>query len=154
VSAFSHRRESREGVGIPWLTTCAAGMPCIDACATSSTGTPCHLTVVGFGGADELKGEPGVLAEDMVDAVEERRLEVAQAERVLLHQHHGAPDPALQHRGRRAASRWSKACSTAKRGVTERRGAMPRSQGERRAGRRPRQMEHVSCPFCKCKEGK
>ena len=82
-------------MGIPWLTTYAA----------SSTGTPCHLTVVGFGGADELEGEPGVLAEDMVDAVEERRLEVAQAERVLLHQHHGAPDPALQHRGRRAASR-------------------------------------------------
>ena len=69
--------------------------------AASSTGTPCHLTVVGFGGADELEGEPGVLGEDMVDAVEERRLEMAQAERVLLHQHHGAPDSALQHRGRR-----------------------------------------------------
>ena len=72
-------------MGIPWLTTYAA----------SNTGTPCHLTVVGFGGADELESEPDILAEDMVDAVEERCLEVAQAERVLLHQHHGAPDPAL-----------------------------------------------------------
>jgi len=90
VSAFSHRRESREGVGIPWLTTYAVRMPSTDACAASSTGT-----VVSFGGADELEGEPNVLGEDMVDDVEERRLEVAQAERVLLHQHHGAPDPAL-----------------------------------------------------------
>jgi len=95
VSAFSHRRESREGVGIPWLTTCAAGMPRMDACTASSTRTPCHLTVVGFGGADKLEDEPGVLAEDMVDAIEERRLEVAQAKCVLLHQHHGAPDLAL-----------------------------------------------------------
>ena len=82
-------------MGIPWLTTCTAGMPRTDACVASSTGTPCHLTVVSFGGADELEGEPGVLAEDMVDAIEERRLEVAQAKRVLLHQHPDAPDPAL-----------------------------------------------------------
>ena len=86
-------------MGIPWLTIYAAGMP------ASSTGTSCHLTVVGFGGTDELEGEPSVLAEDMVNAVEERRLEVAQAERILLHQHHGAPDLALQHHGRHAASR-------------------------------------------------
>ncbi|CAD6251088.1 unnamed protein product [Miscanthus lutarioriparius] len=52
-------------------------MPRTDACAASSTRTSCHLTVVGFGGAKELKGEPGVLDEDMVDVVEERRLEVA-----------------------------------------------------------------------------
>ena len=77
------------------MTTYAAGMPRTDTCAASSTGTPCHLTVVSFGSVDELEGESSVLAEDMVDAVEERRLEVAQAERVLLHQHHGAPDPAL-----------------------------------------------------------
>ena len=72
-------------MGIPWLTTCAAEMLRTDACAASSTGTPCHLTVVSFGSADELEGESSVLAEDMVDAVEERRLEVAQAEHVLLH---------------------------------------------------------------------
>ena len=72
-------------MGIPWLTTCTAGMPRTDACTASSTGMPCNLTVVGFGGADKLEGEPSVLAKDMVDAVEERRLKVAQAERVLLH---------------------------------------------------------------------
>ena len=53
------------------------------------------LTGVGRGGADELEGDAVVPAEDLVDAVEQRGVEVADVQHLLLHQLHRAADLAL-----------------------------------------------------------
>jgi hypothetical protein len=54
-----------------------------------------RLTRVGGGGADEAEREALLLAKDLVDAVEERGVEVVEAQDLLLDQHGGAADPAL-----------------------------------------------------------
>jgi hypothetical protein len=56
------------------------------------------LTGVGRGGADELEGDAVVPAEDPVDAVEERGVEVADVQHLLLDQPHRAADLALAPR--------------------------------------------------------
>lgn len=53
------------------------------------------LTGVGRGGADELQGDAFFPAEDLVDAVEERGVEVADVEHLLLDQRDRAADLAL-----------------------------------------------------------
>lgn len=54
-----------------------------------------RLTGVGGGGADEAEGESLLVAEDLVDAVEDGGVEVAEPQNLLLHEHDGAADPAL-----------------------------------------------------------